>query len=420
MILTNESTLPATLLETPVPVGEEFRDKLGASACGSSGARMDAPVTAGSTQRARRSLTPEELARLTALSAARSLWSLAQTATLLILTAALGLYAFSIIASKPLVGAPLLVIAVILTGCWQHWLAIISHESTHYRLFASRSANDWVGRIAGMLIGVSTFSYRIVHRLHHNHLYEPIDPDMALMAGYPRGKAYLWKKLLKDISGLTAWRNYLYFFGAPSANAATGQKQDPLADTATHLRQRALRDRWIVAGFHIVTPLLMFAIGYGIEYLMLWVLPAITVQAFILRLRAVAEHGAPSDTSTALGAARTNIQIPWPVRVALFPHSVNYHLEHHLYPAVPHYRLAELHALLRERGVLEGAEVRTFRDTMTRVFGARGSVRDAAAVSGKPSGKPSGNASGDASGHASGNTAASTAVNPAVNAGGAA
>ena len=357
--------LGETRLEAPVSRGEEFRDKLGIQL---------------TTQGARKSLTREELAHFTQLSLPHSLWCLLQTCGLLALTLALGLYAFSVITLKPLAGAPLLVMACILMGCCQHWLAIISHESTHYRLFESRAANDWVGRIAGMLIGVSTFSYRIVHRLHHNHLYEEIDPDMALMAGYPRGKAYLWKKLLKDIAGFTAWRNYLYFFGAPAVNAVTGQKQDPLADTTSSLRQRALRDRWIVVGFHIGMPLLMFAIGYGVAYLVLWVLPAITVQAFILRLRAVAEHGAPSDTSTALGAARTNINIPWPVRIALFPHSVNYHLEHHLYPAVPHYRLAELHALLRERGVLEGAEVRTFCDTMTRVFGARGSAQDAARV----------------------------------------
>ena len=351
-----------TRLETPVSRGEEFRDK---------------PPQI-STQGARKSLTREEIAYFTKLSFARSVWSLTQTYALLLLTIALGLYALSIIVPKPLVGAPLLLMAIILMGCWQHWLGIVSHESTHYRVFESRAANDWTGRISGMLIGVSTFSYRIVHRLHHNHLYEEIDPDMALMAGYPRGKAYLWKKLLKDISGLTAWRNYLYFFGAPAANATTGQKQDPLADTTSNLRRLALRDRWIVVGFHVAMPFLMFAVGYGIEYLVLWVLPAITVQAFILRLRAVAEHGAPSDTSTALGAARTNVAIPWLVRMALFPHSVNFHLEHHLYPAVPHYRLAELHALLLARGVLDGAEVRTFRETMTRVFGARGSAPDAA------------------------------------------
>ena len=359
----NATPTTETTLEAPVKRGEEFRDK---------------PPLQLSTQGARKALTRDELAYFTRLSFAQSTRSLAQTFWLTALTVALGLYAFSMIGPKPLVGATLLVITIVLMGCWQHWLAIISHESTHYRLFESRAANDWVGRVAGMSIGVSTFSYRIVHRLHHNHLYEEIDPDMALMAGYPRGKAYLWKKLLKDIAGFTAWRNYLYFFGAPAANAATGQKQDPLADTTAQLRRLALSDRWVVVGFHLLMPLLMFAFGYGVQYLVLWVLPAITVQAFILRLRAVAEHGAPSDTRTALGAARTNVEIPALVRMALFPHSVNYHLEHHLYPAVPHYRLAELHALLTSRGILDEAEVRTFRDTLHRVFGARGSAPDAA------------------------------------------
>ena len=34
---------------------------------------------------------------------------------------------------------------------------------------------------------------------------------------------------------------------------------------------------------------------------------------------------------------------------------MNYHLEHHLLMTVPHYHLPRLHALLRERGVLDGA-----------------------------------------------------------------
>ncbi len=169
-------TLPAALpdadtaLEAPVSRGEEFRDKLG-------------------TRDSRRSLGADELKRLTQLSAAHSLWALAQTFGLVVLTAVLGLCAFSLLRASAgperLAGAALLVLAIVLMGCWQHGLAIISHESTHYRLFESRAANDWVGRVSGMLIGVSTFSYRIVHRLHHNHLYEEIDPDMALMAGYP-------------------------------------------------------------------------------------------------------------------------------------------------------------------------------------------------------------------------------------------
>jgi fatty acid desaturase len=42
-------------------------------------------------------------------------------------------------------------------------------------------------------------------------------------------------------------------------------------------------------------------------------------------------------------------------RLTVAPHHVNYYLEHHLLPTVPHYRLPRLHALLRERGAYEDA-----------------------------------------------------------------
>jgi fatty acid desaturase len=170
---------------------------------------------------------------------------------------------------------------------------------------------------------------------------------------------------------MTAWRNYLYFFGAPAQNETTGVTQKPLADTTARLRQSALRDRWVVMAFHLLMLVAMFALGWGLQYVVLWILPALTVQAVILRLRAIAEHGAPSDTATPFGAARTNIALPLWARVALFPHHVNYHLEHHLYPAVPHYHLPALHAKLRAAGVLENAEVRPFGETMQRVFAPR-------------------------------------------------
>jgi fatty acid desaturase len=101
----------------------------------------------------------------------------------------------------------------------------------------------------------------------------------------------------------------------------------------------------------------------------------LTVLQPILRLRAIAEHGAVSDLSSPLTAARCNRTagsfFNWLGRALLFPHHVNYHLEHHLYPAVPHYRLPELHRLLQSKGVLDGAEVRDIPDTMRRIFAAR-------------------------------------------------
>ena len=43
------------------------------------------------------------------------------------------------------------------------------------------------------------------------------------------------------------------------------------------------------------------------QYLVLWILPLVTVVQAILRLRAIAEHGATTDFSSPLTAARTNL-----------------------------------------------------------------------------------------------------------------
>jgi fatty acid desaturase len=109
------------------------------------------------------------------------------------------------------------------------------------------------------------------------------------------------------------------------------------------------------------------ATGWWLEYLLLWALPLVTVFQALLRIRAVLEHGAPAGYATAKEAARTTL-CPWWLAWFLFPHSVNYHIEHHLYPAIPHYNLARAHRLMQAQGVLAGAEVRGVFDTLRRVF----------------------------------------------------
>jgi len=103
------------------------------------------------------------------------------------------------------------------------------------------------------------------------------------------------------------------------------------------------------------------------------VLPLVTVVQAILRLRAIAEHGATSDFSSPLTAARTNL-VPAGLAWLVFPHHVNYHIEHHLYASVPHYNLPRLHRELRGRGILEGAEAIPFGLTLGKIFAERRSA----------------------------------------------
>ena len=306
----------------------------------------------------RKKLPADLLAPLTQLNASRSLAAIAYT---------FGLLAVIIGAAIAIDFWWATIIAIVLIAPLQHALFILAHEAAHYRLHPNRVINDWLGRFIGMTGGVSMCSYRVIHRLHHNYLYKPQDPDIALHGGYPRGKKYLIKKLLKDLTGQTAFKNYAYFFGNPAINLDTKVTQRPLDDTAPSLRRAALEDRWFVVAFHVLMPIAMFALGWGWYYVVFWLIPLLTLLQAILRLRAICEHGAVTDFSSPLTAARTNIANAWQ-RFFIFPHHVNYHLAHHLYPAVPHYNLPRLHALLQREGILARAEVRTFFETISIIF----------------------------------------------------
>ena len=339
--------------------GEEFRDDL---------------RTPGSRNaQARRLLSAEELAPLTTLSDSRSMLAVMQT----VLLAACGMVLALSAWPTPWWWAGGLA-GLILIGVAQHGLFILAHEAAHYRLLSNRVFNDGLGRLIGMSGGVSMCTYRVTHRLHHNNLYGPEDPDTAIHGGYPRGQAYLWKKLAQDLIGWNAWKTYAYFFGSPAINEDTKRRISPLDDTSPQLRAAARRDRWGVAAFHLLAPVCATLIG-GLDglliYLALWTLPLLTTLQPILRLRAICEHGAVRDLTSPLTAARTNRTWGsvgnWLGRFFLFPHHVNYHLEHHLYPAVPHYNLPRLHRLLMAKNALHEAEVRDLAETWTQVFAAR-------------------------------------------------
>ncbi len=327
---------------------------------------------------ARLLLEPSELRELTTLDDRQGIVAPLLTFGLIAVFVAVGFFAFW---SKAWV---LLFVSLLGIATQQHALFVLAHEAAHYRMLKSRALNDVLGRLAGTLGGVSMCTYRVTHRLHHNHLYGTQDPDIALNGGYPRGGWYLAKKLLIDLTGWTAPKTYAYFFGAPAINSDNTERLNPLNDTSEALRKDARQDRWMVVSFHLLMPLACFVVGgwSGLTaYLLLWVVPLITFLQVILRLRAVAEHGAPGGYDSPLRAARTNLPgsgaLGFVIRFVFFPHHVNYHIEHHLYPAVPHYRLRMTHDLLMSKGALEGAEIRLFTDTLKRVFMPKGSLPEA-------------------------------------------
>ncbi|QJW93471.1 fatty acid desaturase family protein [Frigoriglobus tundricola] len=80
-------------------------------------------------------------------------------------------------------------------------------------------------------------------------------------------------------------------------------------------------------------------------YLLLWVVPIFTSFAFFMILRQLVQHG--NGGRGWLNNTRTFLVAP-AIRFAVFPFGQDYHLPHHMYATVPHFRLKRLHALLMQ------------------------------------------------------------------------
>lgn len=262
-----------------------------------------------------------------------------------------------------------LVGAVLMLAAQQHALAVLAHEAAHHRLYNSPRWNDGIGKLCAYAVGISLPIYRHIHHAHHQHLYTDQDPDMAVMSGYPRGRWYLIRKLLQDLSGLTTLKNLGYLYGRRRTSAPS-----PSARPRSPAQAERARDGVNVFAFHLGLLILAAATGQWLPFL-LWLVPLLTFYQVLLRVRALYEHAAPRDTTLPLLAARTNLAGPL-ARFFLFPHQVYFHIEHHLFPSIPHYHLAQAHRAMAMAGVLDDAEVvRGLGPTWRRIFAQGASGR---------------------------------------------
>jgi len=222
-------------------------------------------------------------------------------------------------------------------GAVIHALATLMHEAIHGNLFRRRALDRWVGFLVGAPSLLSFTAYAVTHRLHHKHTRTTLDPDEM------------------DNVSSRAWVRRIVFYGWLVAGMPFYAIHVPL----TALRRGTARERSAVIvelaliGGAIASMIALaahFHAGHVVVHA--WLAPLAFASA-IGQARGVAEHTltARGDPST---ATRTITSTPAWSLVLL---NLNYHLEHHLYPAVPWYNLPRLHALLRRDHDRAGAFV---------------------------------------------------------------
>jgi fatty acid desaturase len=268
--------------------------------------------------------------------------------------------AFALVAYWP--NPATVILALFVIGARQLGFAVLMHEAAHRSLLGNRALNDFVGNwLCAFPIWSDTRPYRPYHLQHHAKNWTDEDPDLVLAQPFPITKDSLRRKIWRDLSGQTGWKRL----------KATVRRDLGLS------RGRVKRnfDAGLEA-FHgvLVTNAILFAVlwaaGHPALYL-LWVGAWFTTYSLVMRIRSIAEHAMVPDPHDEMRNTRTTV-VRWWERLFIAPNCVNFHLEHHLLPTVPHYHLRRVHRLLRERGALADACVATGYPDVLRLAASAG------------------------------------------------
>ena len=227
----------------------------------------------------------------------------------------------------------LYILTVIWIGARQNALAVLMHESVHYRLLPNRTWNEWVGEIlTAWPVLVTVNGFRQTHFAHHRHVNKPEDPD--------------WERKQHDLfeypkSGLDMiFITLKYWLGFYAI------KQLAEVNTAAKIPPRL---KYLRLAFYAAVVAASIVFHFWLGLLIFWIVPLFTYFLWIIYVRGVAEHfGGIEDRHEDLLQMTRHIEANWLERLLIAPNYIHVHIGHHLYPSVPFYRLRELQRLLMQ------------------------------------------------------------------------
>ena len=252
-------------------------------------------------------------------------------------------------------------VLVLVNGHFWHFLVNGFHELIHDSVFRTRWLNRVFLRIYAFLGWYSHHVFWASHTAHHKYtLHPPADREVE----FPRtfDLKGIWKWGIVDLRYIpTALHGY-----ARTALGYVGPEGSWIADLfpPSQPELRRLRRNWdrIVLLGHLAIAAVALANG-------LWVVPLVITfpRAFggwLQRLCNEAQHIGLTDEVTDFRICCRTIYLS-PVLQFLYWH-MNYHTEHHMYAAVPCYRLGRLHRLIRHD---MPCCTRGLRETWTQIDG---------------------------------------------------
>ena len=204
-----------------------------------------------------------------------------------------------------------------------HALVIGMHECIHGTMFYNRpTLNYWVGFLLGACGLMSATAYKITHLLHHKYTRSPKDPDEF---------TNLTSNSKVHSIGFYCW-------------IIIGMPLYLIHILITSLQNGSMKQRCQVVfeeGIIFTLIGLSLYLPYANNVLHCWLIPA-GITALMANFRAWSEHTMTRQEHPLL-QSRTVVSNSVLSFLLL---NQNYNLEHHLFPAMPWYRLKKIHHLL--------------------------------------------------------------------------
>jgi fatty acid desaturase len=302
---------------------------------------------------------------ITTLSRWRGIWLIVHAWTIVALAAFSAAWAWTEGWPLGLLATPL---ALIVIGGRQLGLAILMHDGAHGLLHPDRKINNFLGQwLSGAATGSDLYAYRAYHLTHHKFTQQPEDPDLSLSKPFPTSSASLRRKIVRDLTGQTffkqrraqfiaAWRGLKAMLAGQNGDGT----RDTSAGRAFNLQSRSGIDAPVAnvdgakatartVGRFLVIQGVLLALSlafWGWTPFLLWLAALATTFQLFLRIRNIAEHACTTTGSDDPFTHARTTHANWIERATVAPYWVNFHSEHHLFMGVPCYHLPRAHGLL--------------------------------------------------------------------------
>lgn len=209
--------------------------------------------------------------------------------------------------------------------------------------------------MGNLLIAWPVFSdikeMRTIHMKHHKHLQTDQDPEMKHLLydefQFPLSRKSIILIVLKDLTGF----NFIRYRIPKLFNLSPFQS-------------------WNIPQY-LYYGVILIVLVYTkllIPFLILWIIPYMTIYQLLNRIRLYYEHFNFPERKEY--QTRT-LHLSKVSAFFLSPYGLGYHAEHHLFPSIPFYHLRKLHTeLVHQEDFLNGVEVeKSYFSMLKKLFG---------------------------------------------------